>query len=65
MPLLAGLSRKSLVGKLTGRAAGERIYGSVALAVIAAMNGARIIRAHDVAATVDALRVVAALEGGG
>jgi dihydropteroate synthase len=65
VPLLAGLSRKSLVGKLTGRAAGERIYGSVALAVIAAMNGARIIRAHDVAATVDALRVVAALEGGG
>jgi len=65
VPLLAGLSRKSLVGTLTGRAAGERTYGSVALAVIAAMNGARIIRAHDVAATVDALRVVAALEGGG
>jgi dihydropteroate synthase len=65
VPLLAGLSRKSLVGKLTGRAAGERTYGSVALAVIAAMNGARIIRAHDVAATVDALKVVAALEGGG
>jgi dihydropteroate synthase len=65
VPLLAGLSRKSLVGKLTGRAAGERTWGSVALAVIAAMNGARIIRAHDVAATVDALKVVAALEGGG
>ena len=65
VPLLVGLSRKSLVGKLTGRAAGERTYGSVALAVIAAMNGARIIRAHDVAATVDALKVVAALEGGG
>jgi dihydropteroate synthase len=62
VPLLAGLSRKSMLGKLTGRAAGERIHGSVALAVIAALQGARIIRAHDVAATVDALKVVAALE---
>ena len=60
-PVLVGLSRKSIVGTLTGRAAGERVYGSVALAVIAAMSGARIIRAHDVAATVDALRVVAAV----
>jgi dihydropteroate synthase len=64
LPLLAGLSRKSIVGKLTGRAAGERVYGSVALAVIAALNGARIIRAHDVAATVDALRTVAAVNRG-
>jgi dihydropteroate synthase len=63
-PLLVGLSRKSMVGKLTGRGAGERLYGSVALAVIAALNGARIIRAHDVAATVDALRTVAAVIGG-
>lgn len=60
-PVLVGLSRKSIVGTLTGRAAGERVSGSVALAVIAAMNGARIIRAHDVAATVDALKVVAAV----
>jgi dihydropteroate synthase len=64
LPLLVGLSRKSIVGKLTGRGAGERVYGSVALAVIAALNGARIIRAHDVAATVDALRAVAAVTGG-
>jgi dihydropteroate synthase len=64
-PLLVGLSRKSMVGTLTGRAAGERLYGSLALAVLAALRGARIIRAHDVAATVDALRVVAAVEGGG
>jgi dihydropteroate synthase len=63
-PVLVGLSRKSIVGTLTGRAAGDRLHGSVALAVIAAMNGARIIRAHDVAATVDALKVVSAvLEG--
>ena len=60
-PVLVGLSRKSIVGTLTGRAAGERLHGSVALAVIAAMNGARIVRAHDVAATVDALKVVAAV----
>jgi dihydropteroate synthase len=63
-PVLVGLSRKAIVGTLTGRAAGGRVHGSVALAVIAAMNGARIIRAHDVAATVDALKVVSAvLEG--
>jgi dihydropteroate synthase len=65
VPLLVGLSRKSLLGKLTGRPAAERVYGSVALAVIAALRGARVIRAHDVAATVDALKVTAALDEGG
>ncbi len=60
-PLLVGLSRKSMVGALTGRSAGERVYGSIALAVIAAINGARIVRAHDVAATVDALKMAAAV----
>lgn len=63
LPILAGLSRKSMVGTLTGRPAGERVHGSVALAVVAARNGARILRVHDVAATVDALSVVAAIEG--
>src|SRR6185437_11299422 len=63
VPVLVGLSRKSFVGTLTGRGAGERVHGSVALAVIAAMNGARIVRAHDVAATVDALKIVAAVDG--
>ncbi|TLZ42212.1 MAG: dihydropteroate synthase [Gammaproteobacteria bacterium] len=61
--VLVGLSRKSMLGTLTERAAGERLYGSVALAVIAALNGARIIRAHDVAATVEALKVTAAVQG--
>ncbi|TLZ53109.1 MAG: dihydropteroate synthase [Gammaproteobacteria bacterium] len=61
--VLVGLSRKSMLGTLTERAAGERVYGSVALAVIAALNGARIIRAHDVAATVEALKVTAAVQG--
>ena len=65
VPVLVGLSRKSLLGKLTGRPPGERVHGSVALAVIAAERGARIIRAHDVAATVDALKVAAALHEGG
>jgi dihydropteroate synthase len=64
LPLLAGLSRKSLIGTLTGRAPDERIYGSVAIAVIAAFNGARILRVHDVAATVDALQVVNAVRSG-
>ena len=63
-PVLVGLSRKATVGTLTGRGPGERVYGSVALAVIAALKGARIIRAHDVAATVDALKVAIAVEGG-
>jgi dihydropteroate synthase len=64
-PVLVGLSRKSMLGTLTHRQADERLAGSVALAVIAAQAGARIIRAHDVAATVDALKVVVALQGGG
>jgi len=64
LPQVVGLSRKSMVGKLTGRPEGERVYGSVALAVIAAQNGASIIRAHDVAATVDALRTLTAVERG-
>ncbi len=61
LPLLAGLSRKSMIGKLTGRPEGDRVYGSIALAVIAYQNGARIIRAHDVGATVDALKVAEAV----
>jgi dihydropteroate synthase len=59
-PVLAGLSRKRLIGALTGRAEGDRLAGSLAAAVVAAINGARIIRAHDVRETVDALAVLAA-----
>ncbi len=61
LPLMVGLSRKSILGKLTGRPAGERLLGSVVLAVMAALAGARIVRAHDVAATVEALRLVGAV----
>jgi len=63
VPLVVGLSRKSMLGTLTGREAGERLYGSLALGVIAALQGARVVRAHDVEATVDALKVVAAVQG--
>jgi dihydropteroate synthase len=57
VPVLAGLSRKGMIGTLTGRAQGERVHGSVAAALIAARYGANLLRVHDVAATVDALKV--------
>jgi dihydropteroate synthase len=58
VPVLAGLSRKRTIGDLTGRTEPrERVHGSVAAALIAAQRGALLLRVHDVAATVDALRV--------
>ena len=63
LPLLAGLSRKSFIGNMTGRPVGERLAGSIAAAVIAANNGAAIVRVHDVAETVDALKVWQATRG--
>jgi dihydropteroate synthase len=58
VPLLTGLSRKKTIGDLTGRSdPHDRIHGSVAAALIAAQRGARLLRVHDVAATVDALKV--------
>jgi len=60
-PLLVGLSRKSLLRELTGRGKEGRLAGSIALATAAVLNGAAIVRAHDVALTVDAVRVAAAL----
>jgi len=62
VPLLAGWSRKSSLGKITGKPTGERLAASVAAALIAAQKGARILRVHDVAATRDALAVLAAVE---
>lgn len=56
-PLLAGWSRKSSLGTVTGRAAGERLVASVAAALAAVQRGAAVVRVHDVAATVDALKV--------
>lgn len=56
-PLLVGWSRKSSLGRITGRPTGDRLAASIAAALAAVLNGARIVRVHDVAATVDALRV--------
>jgi dihydropteroate synthase len=61
-PWLAGLSRKSLLGKITGRGAGARVHASLAAALLAAQRGAAILRVHDVAATRDALLVLQAIE---
>lgn len=58
LPLLAGLSRKRCIGEATGRGqAAERVHGSLAAHLVAVQNGAAIVRVHDVAATVDGLRV--------
>lgn len=57
IPILAGLSRKSMLGALTGREVGERMAASVAAALIAVQQGARIVRVHDVRETVDALKI--------
>jgi dihydropteroate synthase len=58
VPVLAGLSRKRTIGEITGRdAPRDRVHGSVAAALIAAQRGAKLLRVHDVAATVDALKV--------
>jgi len=64
-PLLVGMSRKSMLGHVTGRDVGERLSASVAAATIAAMKGASIIRAHDVRETVDAVKVVTAMQEAG
>jgi dihydropteroate synthase len=64
-PVTVGLSRKSMLAALLGRPTSERIPGSIALAVLAAQNGARIVRAHDVAATADALKILVAVREGG
>jgi dihydropteroate synthase len=61
VPVLAGLSRKRTIGELTGRELGERVHGSVAAALVAAQNGAMLLRVHDVAPTVDALKVWSAV----
>ncbi len=56
-PILAAISRKSFIGETLNKPAGERLYGSLAATAIAVRNGAHIIRTHDVAPTVDAVRV--------
>ncbi len=67
LPVLAGISRKSMIGALLDREVGDRLAGSLAAAAIAVVKGAKIIRAHDVAATVEAVKVASAVlaTGGG
>jgi len=61
LPLLAGISRKSMIGKLLNTEVDQRLAGSLSAAIIAAQQGANIIRVHDVKETVDALRVLQAV----
>jgi dihydropteroate synthase len=62
LPVLAGWSRKSSLGVVTGAAAGDRVVASAAAALLAVQNGARIVRVHDVLATAQALKVLAATQ---
>jgi dihydropteroate synthase len=61
-PLLVGVSRKSMIGKVLGHEVGGRLYGSLGLAALAITKGAHILRVHDVAETVDVVRMLAAVE---
>jgi dihydropteroate synthase len=63
VPILAGLSRKSMLGAITGREVGDRVAASVAAALLAVQRGASIVRVHDVRATVDALKILNAVNG--
>jgi dihydropteroate synthase len=63
LPVLAGWSRKSTLGAITGRGADDRLAGSLAAVLLAVQHGARIVRVHDVAATRDVLAVLAAFDG--
>jgi dihydropteroate synthase len=62
LPLLVGMSRKSMLGLITGRAAPDRVHAGIAAHVLAVLRGARILRVHDVAATRDAIAVLQAVE---
>ena len=61
-PLLVGVSRKSMIGKVLDKPVDQRLYGALALAAMAMIQGARILRVHDVAETVDVVRMIAAVE---
>jgi dihydropteroate synthase len=62
LPLLVGVSRKSMIGQTLGREIDERLYGGLALAALAVAKGACILRVHDVAETVDVVRMIAAVQ---
>ena len=62
LPILVGMSRKSMLGQITGKDVGERLAGSLAVALLAAQKGAKIIRVHDVAETRDVLKILNAVQ---
>jgi dihydropteroate synthase len=61
-PILVGLSRKSVLGQITGNDVDARLYASIAASVLSVMKGAKILRVHDVKATVEALKVVSSIQ---
>jgi dihydropteroate synthase len=61
-PLLVGVSRKSMIGKVLDKPVDQRLYGALGLAAMAVMKGARILRVHDVPETIDVVRMIAAVE---
>jgi len=63
-PLMVGVSRKSMIGAILDKPVDQRIIGSVAMAMLAAQRGARILRVHDVSATADVLKILKVLEDG-
>ena len=63
LPVLAGLSRKGIIGRITGRPVEKRLAGNLAMALVATQYGAKILRVHDVAETVDALKIWCAVHG--
>jgi dihydropteroate synthase len=65
VPVLVGVSRKSMLGALLDAPVGQRLYGGLAVAVLAVVQGARLIRTHDVKPTVDTLKVAGAILGFG
>jgi dihydropteroate synthase len=60
-PLLVGVSRKSVIGKVLGKTVNDRLFGGLGLAALTVAGGARIIRTHDVGPTRDAIRMVSAV----
>ena len=65
VPVMVGMSRKSMLGAITGRVTGERVYAGIAAHMLALMQGARLVRVHDVAAMCDALAVWNAVKESG
>ncbi len=63
LPVVVGVSRKSMIGNILQRPVDERLHGSVSLALLAAQAGVSVLRVHDVSATMDALRILEAVQG--